>query len=123
MTPGLTCHLCAGPLREGLARRTDDGWRHLPNQCLCAIEGCPNRRIGKGYCHGHYNRLRQHGHPLGGVRIHLEDIEWMVQTGEGLSGALTRLGCKRNTLETHLRRAGRSDLFSELVARDSWRAA
>lgn len=47
----------------------------------------------------------------------LEDVRWMVDTGECLDGAARRLGLKPNTLERWLERNHHKALLSTLVAR------
>lgn len=49
--------------------------------------------------------------------LHLEDIEWMDETGETWAGAVTRLHAKPKTVEQFLYRAGRPDLIARLKSR------
>lgn len=52
-------------------------------------------------------------------RLELEDVEFMVATGECLNGAARRLDFKTpGALEQYLRRQGRRDLAEVLVARN-----
>jgi hypothetical protein len=48
----------------------------------------------------------------------IEDIEWMVATGESRIGAAARLGMKPRSLDTYLYRHGRADLVTALSKRD-----
>lgn len=53
----------------------------------------------------------------------LEDIEFMVATGESVTIAARRLGRTVEGLEQALRRAGRSDLYRALAAKEGdWNA-
>ena len=87
----------------------------------CAINGCGKPRTARGLCKGHYMRKYRHGDlastsPLRS-EIHLEDIEWMAETGETWTGATTRLHAKPKTVEQFLYRSGRPDLIARLKAR------
>lgn len=46
----------------------ESGRGHLCNKCkennTCKIEGCTNPRKGRGWCHMHWKRWRNHGDPL-----------------------------------------------------------
>lgn len=82
----------------------------------CTVPGCDTPLWAKGYCNPHYQRHRRYGSPYAtptGRRtsIHLEDVEFMADTGETFEGAAARLGVKPNSLEKHLARLGRRDLI------------
>lgn len=47
----------------------------------------------------------------------LEDVRWMVDTGECLDGAARRLGMRSRSLERWLERNGHKALLSTLVSR------
>lgn len=38
----------------------------VPPERQCAVDGCPDRRRGRGYCNKHLKRFREHGDPLAG---------------------------------------------------------
>lgn len=48
----------------------------------------------------------------------IEDVEWMAETGECLTGAARRLGRNPEALATTLQRFGRIDLARALRARE-----
>jgi hypothetical protein len=48
----------------------------------------------------------------------VEDVEWLLRTGESLAQALVRLGMSREALEVALRRAERTDLWRSLTGRE-----
>ena len=116
---GLTCVACHRPLYPTLARRTDDGWRHKSSRCPrvgCVMEGCDRKHQARGYCELHYKRIVLGRKPR--TEIHIEDVEWMAETGECLTGAASRLGVQPTTLERFLYRAGRADLYRVLKGRE-----
>lgn len=116
--PGLTCADCQQPLAPHLAVRTLDGWEHA-GRCPCKVNDCPNPRHAGGYCNPHYGRMKRHGNPLAGnranIKLHIEDIEWMAENGESLSGAAARLGVTVSALDRHLRRGGHTDIITTLL--------
>lgn len=60
------------------------------------------------------------GRPLTGtMRARIEDLQWMVDTGEGLAGACRRLHLEAGTLYSSLERAHRTDLWQRLAAREA----
>lgn len=122
--PGLTCARCEQALYPTTVRATDDGWQHA-TRCprTCTIDGCHNPHEAHGYCSPHYQRMKRHGDPLGEgtlrpSSIEVEDVEWMAQTGESLTGACRRLGRSAGTLQKAMARAGRSDLYRVLANRE-----
>ena len=90
VVPGLTCVACGKPFNKALAALADDGWEHAGR--------CPVR-------------------PRDPRRYHIEDIEWMAETGESLDGAAARLGVRPASLERRLERMGRHDLAQRLRCR------
>lgn len=52
------------------------------------------------------------------ARARLEDLEFMADTGECLTGACRRLGLNVAALEKWLRDRGRGDLYNRLSARE-----
>ena len=114
---GLTCVACNRPLYPNLARRTDDGWRHKSSRCPrvgCVMEGCDRKHQARGYCELHYKRIAK-GQK---APLHIEDIEWMAETGECLTGAARRLGVQPKSVERFLYRNGRMDLHRVLKGRE-----
>lgn len=84
----------------------------------CIVDGCDGKHLARGYCNVHYKRVVIRGLDAeGSPRIHLEDVEWMADTGETWLIAVERLGVKENTLLRHLERAGRYDLIRKLQRR------
>lgn len=64
--------------------------------------------------------VRPDGRPLvlhASARV--EDLHWMLVTGEGLAGACARLDIKPDTLFRQLARIDRLDLWHQLAARDA----
>lgn len=53
------------------------------------------------------------------LRARIEDLQWMVETGEGLAGACRRLDLKAGTLYRCLELAHRTDLWQRLAAREA----
>ena len=84
----------------------------------CKIDDCDRKHLARGYCNLHYKReivrpdVERRSPP-----IHLEDVEWMAETGEVWDRAVERLGVKENTLLRHLERADRYDLIRKLKRR------
>jgi hypothetical protein len=125
--PGLTCAGCHNPFGGQTAKATRAGWVHS-EQCpprLCTIGDCQERAHARTYCRLHYQRWAKHGDPTKTLEearaeaiVHMiEDVEWMVETGEHLEGACKRLGKRPDTLEQALYRAGRKDLYLALKHR------
>ncbi|MGH9088812.1 MAG: hypothetical protein ACRDYZ_12015 [Acidimicrobiales bacterium] len=54
----------------------------------------------------------------GAAADRLEDLAWMADAGETLTGAAKRLGVKRESLDTWCRRNGQLPLLDRMVARD-----
>ena len=48
-------------------------------------------------------------------RIHVEDIEFMALNGETWEGCAARLGVKKNSIDTALRRHNRGDVIARLT--------
>lgn len=51
----------------------------MANSRICAVDGCNNRHVAKGYCGAHYQRLRttgKTGSPK--IRPHGEAEQWLV---------------------------------------------
>lgn len=46
----------------------------------CLIEKCEKEQYVKGYCQGHYQRLRKYGNPLGGTRFNYGK-GWITDSG------------------------------------------
>lgn len=124
--PGLLCAACGRPFGGRYATVTDDGWIHA-GSCdrVCQVAGCEKPYHSAGYCNAHWSRWKRHGDPLAGKNTpqpltadDVEDIEWMVTTGENITGACRRLGRTRQSLDRALKRAGRPDLYLALVARE-----
>lgn len=34
---------------------------------ICVIDGCGKKAVGRGWCHKHYKRWQNHGHPINGT--------------------------------------------------------
>lgn len=106
--PGLHCLGCHQPFNgEILARATDEGLIHVPS-CL-AGDGPQHMRD-----RGPYRRHK----PRQSTADFLEDVEFMANTGESLSGAARRLGRKPEALATKLQRLGRLDIARTLRSRE-----
>lgn len=124
--PGLTCPRCQSALYPHLATTTDDGFAHIHRcQRVCVIEGCGRKHHANGYCSAHNHRLMKYGDPTF-VSDHrprvdhverAEDVRWMADTGECLSGAAARLGITPAALEVWGRRHDRESL-ARLIARE-----
>ena len=120
----LTCHRCDHPFTgEVYARRTELGWEHVvcPRAETCAHDGCIRPSRARGYCHAHYKRMLAGRDMDGRVQLttdHLEDVEWMAETGESFDRAAERLGVKPASLERFLQRRGRRDLIAALKRRE-----
>ena len=84
----------------------------------CTIDGCSNKHVARGFCRRHYGAyIEPVDTPRRAPAIHLEDVEWMAETGEVWERAIERLGVKENTLRKHLERHGRYDLIGKLRRR------
>lgn len=46
------------------------------SQHICAVAGCHNPKITRGFCNAHYLRLKRHGDPLGGATSKGEPLRW-----------------------------------------------
>lgn len=53
------------------------------------------------------------------VRVCIEDLQWMAETGESFTGACQRLGRQPDTVFIALNRAHRLDLWRRLAAREA----
>lgn len=128
--PGLTCHRCEEPFQGKLALRTTSGWQHhgrCPGVRACSVADCDRKHKGHGYCQMHLKRYRKTGDPTQtlarfmppetGSPLVIEDVEWMVETGEHVLGAAQRTGRSVAALEKALERAGRRDLYLALKSR------
>lgn len=91
----------------------------------CVVDDCGKPVVAHRFCRRHYTRWYRYGDPHVGRQINppltagdIEDIEWMVETGESLTGAARR--CHRSTeaLRRALSRADRRDLTAALTARE-----
>lgn len=87
----------------------------------CGVTDCQRPHHSHGYCVMHMHRWLKHGDPTEGGRIdadaRLEDLRWMADTGEGLSGASARIGAKVKTVEAFLRRHD-PDCLARLIAHE-----
>lgn len=84
----------------------------------CRVDGCERKHLARGYCNTHYKReIVRADVDRRSAPIHLEDVEWMAETGEKWTGAIHRLGVKESTLERFLERAERQDLIRKLRRR------
>lgn len=84
----------------------------------CTVDGCTDKHLARGYCRHHYGtHIERPDAPRRTPAIHLEDVEWMAETGEEWTRAVERLGVKEATLLRHLERAGRYDLVQKLQRR------
>lgn len=84
----------------------------------CIVDDCDRKHLARGYCNVHYKQLVvRGGSTRGNPLFHLEDVEWMAETGESWIGALDRLGVKEDTLLRRLERADRYDLIRKLKGR------
>lgn len=89
------------------------------NGRTCTVEGCGEKHAARGYCNRHYKHaIARAGAQRRASAIHLEDVEWMANTGENWDRAAERLGVKESTLLRHLERAGRYDLIRKLQRRE-----
>lgn len=61
---------------------------------------------------------RRKGPYMEARRALIEDVEWMAETGECLTGAAERLGRNPEALATTLQRFGRVDLARTLRSRE-----
>jgi len=100
--------------QAGIARSLSESKKNA-----CKVDGCLAKHCARGYCNAHYKReiaradIERRSPP-----IHIEDVEWMAETGETWFLAAERLGVKENTLLRHLERAGRYDLVRKLQRRE-----
>lgn len=116
---GLTCAACSQKLYPSIATATESGWQHT-GKCpkVCAVDGCNRKHRARGYCDTHYKRevvratAQRRSEPL-----HLEDIEWLAETGEVWERAIQRLNTREDTLRKFLERHGRYDLIRTLRRR------
>lgn len=100
--PGLTCSSCSGRLYPRTARRSETGWVHADHRtCLAHRRNVEARR-----------RAQERA----------EDVRWMAETGECLTGAAKRIGLARGTLERWLRDHGMRDTLAALQSREPFAA-
>jgi hypothetical protein len=88
----------------------------------CSVPGCTAKHVARGFCSVHYKReVSRAGaeRRSTAIPIHLEDVEWMADTGETWLGAASRLGVHPKTLERRLHRDGRYDLVTRLRSRET----
>lgn len=120
----ITCAACAQPFDGQIyARRTDTGWEHVrcPRGETCRVDDCIRKPHARGLCNAHYKRKVLNQDMNARVMLtadHLEDVEWMAETGEVFHRAAERLGVKPATLERFLQRRGRRDLIDALRRRE-----
>lgn len=118
--PGLTCAHCHQRFFGALAHWSADGWQHA-GKCsrLCTMPDCDRPHDAAGYCKTHYTRHRRYGDPAQTSRnpLIIEDVEWMVETGEHLEGVAKRTGRTVVGLTRALEREDRYDLVSKLKSR------
>lgn len=83
----------------------------------CSVEGCSKPFLAQGCCSKHYERLRKHGHPLGGSQFRIPKEERPATCG--IPGCTLPHYCK-NLCASHYQRhrGGRSaDLTSPIKQR------
>jgi hypothetical protein len=96
--PGLTCSSCSGRLYPRTARRSETGWVHADHRtCLAHRRNVEARR-----------RAQERA----------EDVRWMAETGECLTGAAKRLGTTAEALEKWLRLQCMDDERVTLLGRE-----
>jgi transcriptional regulator with GAF, ATPase, and Fis domain len=117
--PGLTCATCSGPLYPHLVQHTNEGWVHV--SCPCQVCGKPTAKRDRRTCSRTCGAIRAHALRAESLKAREEDVLWMAETGESLSGAARRLGMTRDTLWQWLRRHGMRDVLDVLMAREPWR--
>lgn len=92
----------------------------------CTVEGCDLSHLARGYCATHYKRIIRNQPSKESLRAaqevadaaRLEDLMWMLETGESLIGAAKRLGLSERGLELWLTRRGAQDLTAKLRSRN-----
>lgn len=90
-----------------------------PPAKVCTYPSCDRKHAARGFCQHHYKReITRAGVDRRSPPIHIEDVEWMAETGETWLRAIDRLGVKENTLKRHLERAGRYDLIRRMQRRN-----
>lgn len=97
----------------------------------CVVDDCGKPVVAHSFCPRHYKRWYRYGDPHTGRQVNppltagdLEDIEWMVETGESLTGAARRCHRSVEALCKALTRAQRRDLTAALAAREGdWNSA
>jgi len=95
------------------------GYRHTSTRDLCTPCGRAERKAA-GRARSNAARIADEDAAREQL---LEDVEWMVATGECVTGASRRLGRTTNGLQKALGRLGRSDLYRALAAREGdWNA-
>ena len=84
----------------------------------CKVNGCPRKHVARGYCGTHYKREVVRADAVRRSQpIHLEDVEWLAETGEVWERAIQRLDTREDTLRKFLERQGRYDLIRTLRRR------
>lgn len=85
----------------------------------CSVDGCTTTAFARSWCKRHYSAWVRNGstNTRRYTSAHIEDVEWMAETGETWFGACRRLEVKPKTLEKLLLRKGRADLVAVLRGR------
>jgi hypothetical protein len=101
---------------------------HVATRGVCSFDGCTNAHRSQGFCSTHYKQARREGtvtkvatrgsRALVDVAARIEDVEWMVYTGENLNGAAERIGIEPDSLAKWLSDNGRPDLRTKLLERN-----
>lgn len=119
--PHATCATCNGPLYPFLARRSDEGWVHV--RCPCVI--CRSPFEGRGStcsprCRRRLAAKSQEARRVAAERARIEDLAWMAETGESLTGAARRIGLSRESLERWMRQRDLRDVLAQLQSREPY---
>lgn len=98
----LTCSVCHRHFRRLPARWTELGYKHANGRDCMAPLTADEVRAKKAKQRAEF----------------IEDVAWMVETGESISGAVKRFGMTYGALEKALTRANRLDLLRALSRRE-----